>query len=165
MYVLWLACDRQCLLCLLGGPLWALNSCQTLFSLFCWLSVSHCQPVNPALLQRELLVASSYLRGFAENFLLLCSTGGVGKRLFPTFAWVGGIGFEIVSFPLVLASHWDSVNLLKQRDRSQLGTGIRTIQWWPVQAQPTFQPEERALVLAAVANFSLKRESCHVFNG
>jgi hypothetical protein len=44
--------------------------------------------------------------------------GGVGKRLFPTFA-SGDTGFEIVSFPLALAFHWDGMNLLKQRDRKQ----------------------------------------------
>lgn len=54
----------------------------------------------------------------AKNFFPPLPHGWCRKRLFPTFA-SGDTGFEIVSFPLALAFHWDGMNLLKQRDRKQ----------------------------------------------
>lgn len=129
MYVLWLACDRRCLMCVLGVSLWALNLCQTLFSLFCWPSVFHCRPIIPAQLQRESFVFLQFTLEYLNwlhwwsgwEFFLPHPMGDVEKRLFPAFV-SGGSGFEFMQFPLVHAVHWDGVNLLKLGDGQQLAT-------------------------------------------
>lgn len=91
MYVLWLAGDRRCLMCLLGVSLRALNLGPTLFSLFCWPGVSHHQPATPAQLQRESFVASSLpwrieigsIDEGTENFFPPLSHGWCRKKIVP----------------------------------------------------------------------------------
>lgn len=54
---------------------------------------------------------------------------------------------------------------LKPRERKQLGTEPEPDSGDQSRHSPLFHLKESAPVLAAVANFSLKRESSHIFNG